>query len=71
MKLYVSHPTQEQRILDLAKRRGSRGFFVYELITPQSRGGLGCAQYGARIWSLRKKGHNIVNKKPGYFVYEV
>jgi hypothetical protein len=30
--------------------------------------GLGIAQYNARIWALRKKGYNIVNKTPGHFV---
>lgn len=69
MKLYVSHPTQEQRILDLAKRRGSKGFFAYELAAPRPHG-LGILQYNSRVWGLRKKGYNIVNKKPGYFVYE-
>lgn len=70
MTTYYSEPTQEQKILKLAKTRGEDGFYVYELIAPTSRGGLGIAQYNARIWGLRKKGHNIVNKRPGYFVYE-
>ena len=65
--LYHRRPTQEKRILQLLKERGSSGAKVYELMAPKPQG-LGIAQYGARIWGLRKKGYNIVNKTPGHFV---
>ena len=66
---YRKRPTQEQRILSLLKERGDRGAYIYEFITPRPQG-LGIAQYNARIYGLREKGHNIVNKKPGHFVLE-
>ena len=37
---------------------------------PRNQGGLGIAQYNARIYGLREKGYNIINKKPGHFVLE-
>jgi len=64
---YEERPTQEQRILDLLRERGSSGAKVYELIAPRPDG-LGIAQYNSRIWGLRKKGHVIENKRPGHFV---
>ena len=60
--------TQEKRILRLLKERGENGVKVYELIMPNNQGGLGIAQYNARIWSLRQKGYNIKNIEPGHFV---
>jgi hypothetical protein len=36
-------------------------------MTPRPKG-LGIAQYNARIWKLRKIGHDIRNIKPGHFV---
>ena len=65
---YIYRPTQEQRILKLLQERGEDGVYVYELIAPQNKGGLGIAQYSARIYGLRSKGHNIVNVKRGQFV---
>ncbi len=67
--MYIKKPTQEQRILKLLKERGKEGVMVYEFMMPQPNG-LGIAQYNARVWSLRKKGYNIVNKRPGFFVLE-
>jgi len=64
---YIEKPTQEQRILDLLRLRGPEGVKVYELIAPRP-GGLGIAQYNARIWGLRKKGYVIENKVPGHFI---
>ena len=66
---YKERPTQEQRILDFLKARGERGVFVWEFMIPQPKG-LGIAQYSARIWGLRQKGHKIINTKPGHFVLE-
>lgn len=68
MNKYKEDLTQEERILDLLKERGSKGVFVWEFMMPRNRGGLGIAQYNARIWGLRKKGYNIVNEKPGHFI---
>lgn len=64
---YIKKPTQEQRILDFLRERGPAGAYVYEFMTPRPTG-LGIAQYSARIWGLRQKGHVIENKKPGWFV---
>lgn len=65
--MYREKPTQEQRILDLLRKRGEKGAFVYEFMMPRPNG-LGIAQYNARIWGLRKKGYVIDNKTPGHFV---
>jgi hypothetical protein len=64
---YIKNPTQEQRILDLLRERGSQGVMVYEFMMPRPNG-LGIAQYSARIWGLRKKGYDIRNTKPGHFI---
>jgi hypothetical protein len=61
--------TQENRILELLRERGQLGAYIYEFMTPNPNG-LGIAQYGARIYSLRRKGFNIINKQPGHFVLE-
>lgn len=68
MSNYIKKPTQEQRILELLRERGSAGIYVYEIMTPRPMGGLGIAQYTARIWGLRQKGHVIKNVKKGKFV---
>jgi hypothetical protein len=60
--------TQENRNLELLKNRGERGAEVWEFMMPRPAGGLGIAQYNARIYELRRKGYEIVNKKPGHFV---
>lgn len=65
--MYKEKPTQEQRILELLEERGSKGVMVWEFMLPRPQG-LGIAQYNARIWSLRKKGHDIKNMKPGHFI---
>lgn len=65
---YIPNTTQEGRILELLKERGDRGAYVYEFMIPRNQGGLGIAQYNARIYGLREKGFNIVNKEPGHFV---
>jgi hypothetical protein len=64
---YQPRPTQEGRILQLLKERGDRGVAVWEFMLPRPQG-LGVAQYGARIFSLRRKGYEIVNVEPGHFV---
>ena len=61
-------PTQEQRIYLLLKQRGEQGAYIWEFMTPRNKGGLGIAQYNARIWGLKKKGHNIINVAKGHFV---
>jgi len=61
--IYHKKLTQEQRILNLLRERGSRGAYVYEFMTPRPNG-LGIAQYNARIYGLREKGYVIENKKP-------
>jgi len=59
--------TQENRIIELLKERGTQGVYVYELQAPRPIG-LGIAQYNARIYGLRKKGHVIKSTTPGHFV---
>ena len=68
---YKEDLTQEQRILELLRERGSEDVEVWEFMLPRNRGGLGIAQYNARIWGLRQKGHIIENVKPGHFVLTV
>ena len=63
----VNKKSQEGRILELLKEKGDNGVFVYELIAPRPDG-LGIAQYNSRIYGLRKKGYDIINKEPGHFV---
>jgi hypothetical protein len=67
MTSYKSDKTQEERILDLLRERGSQGAMVYEFMMPRPNG-LGIAQYNARIYGLRQKGYEIVNKTPGHFI---
>lgn len=67
MTTYEKRPTQEQRILNLLRERGSQGAYVYEFMTPQPVGA-GIAQYNSRVWSLRQKGYVIENKNPGHFI---
>ncbi len=67
--MYKEKPTQEERILNLLRERGRVGVKVYEFMLPRPHG-QGIAQYNARIWGLRKKGYNIINKTPGHFVLE-
>lgn len=64
---YVKNDSQEGRILNLLRERGNAGAFVYEFMMPRP-GGLGIAQYSARIFGLRGKGYEIVNTHPGHFI---
>lgn len=64
---YIRKPTQEQRILDLLRERGDEGVAVYEFMMPRPYG-LGIAQYNARIYGLREKGHQVLSDKKGHFV---
>lgn len=64
---YKNEPTQEERILELLQERGEQGAYVYEFMMPRPNG-LGIAQYNSRVYGLRRKGYNIVNKEPGHFV---
>ena len=64
---YIKLNAQEQRILNLLREKGSQGAYVYEFTTSRPKG-LGVSQYNARIWGLRRKGHDIKNTTPGHFV---
>lgn len=68
MSEYIKNPTQEERIIDLLRKRGKQGAYVYEFMTPRNIGGLGISQYNARILGLRAKGYIIENVVPGHFV---
>jgi hypothetical protein len=65
--MYQKRPTQEDRILQLLEERGEAGAYVYEFMAPRPNG-LGIAQYNARVYGLRKRGFDIINKSPGHFV---
>jgi len=58
--------SQQKRIKILLEWRGEAGAFVYELNAPRP-GGLGIAQYNARIFELRKEGLDITDDN-GHFV---
>ena len=63
--MYKEDLTQEGRILSLLKERGSAGVYAWEI--PAT---LHILQYNARIFGLRRKGYNIVNKERGHFVLQ-
>ena len=65
--MYKENLTQEERILQLLEDRGEQGAMVWEFMLPRNKGGLGIAQYNARIYGLRKKGHDIKSDKKGKF----
>ena len=57
--------TQANSILEYLKDH-REGAYVYELIAPRPNG-LGCAQYNASIYELRRKGYDIRNDRIGHF----
>lgn len=57
--------SQKNNILEYL-RNHREGAYVYELIAPRPHG-LGVAQYNARIYELRRDGHDIRNDFPGHF----
>jgi hypothetical protein len=67
--MYESRTTQESQILDLLTERKGSGVFAFELAEPKPRG-CGILQYNARIYGLRKKGHNIVSDTKGHFILQ-
>jgi len=67
MTSYKSDKTQEERILDLLRSSGAQGAYVYDFMMPRPQG-LGIAQYNARVYGLRQKGYEIINKTPGHFI---
>jgi hypothetical protein len=67
MTTYIKDTTQEGRILKLLRDRGNMGAKAYEFASPRPLG-LGVMQYNARIYGLRHKGYQIINKEPGHFV---
>lgn len=62
--IFRKHKTQEQRVWELLKKRGSDGAYNYELNRIAFR-------YGALIHIWRKDGHKIVTDqvKRGVFKY--
>jgi hypothetical protein len=62
---YQDRPTQEQKLLEMLRLRGSYGVYAWEIIKD-----LNILQYNARVFGLRRKGYKIVNKKPGLFVLQ-
>lgn len=64
MSDYKPNQTQEERILELLRERGHRGVYAWEIPAQ-----LHILQYNARVFGLRKKGHEIINNK-GLFVLQ-
>lgn len=62
---YQPNKTQEQKILDLLKERGSSGVRAWEIPT-----NLHILQYNSRIFGLRAKGFNIINKDNTFYLIE-
>lgn len=62
---YKEKKTQEVRILDLLRERGSSGVKAWEIPTA-----LHILQYNSRVWSLRQKGFNIINKDNTFYLIE-
>jgi lysozyme family protein len=62
---YIEKKTQEQRILDLLRERGSSGVMAWEI--PAN---LHILQYNARVYGLRKKGYDIRNKDGKFYLIE-
>ena len=67
--MYEQRTTQENQILDLLGERKGMGAYSYELAKPKPDG-CGVLQYNARIYGLRKKGHNIVSDFKGHFILQ-
>lgn len=63
MTTYTRRPTQEKRILSFLRERGEQGVFAWEITN-----NLHILQYNSRIFGLRRKGFNIINKEVGHFV---
>lgn len=63
MNGHEKRPTQEERILQLLRERGTQGVKSWEI--PND---LHILQYNARIFGLRNKGHNIVNKNDTFYL---
>lgn len=62
---YIKNGTQEQKILELLKQRGSQGVWAWEI--PAN---LHILQYNARVFGLRRKGYDIVNQKGKFLLIE-
>ncbi len=65
----IHKQTQTDRILELLRERGNAGIPVWEMIAPRPQG-LGVAQYNARVYELRQKGYEIVNKDNTFYLIE-
>lgn len=63
MNGYLKNPTQEEKILSFLQERGEKGVFAWEITD-----NLKILQYNARIFGLRKKGYNIINKEKCHFI---
>jgi hypothetical protein len=58
MTTYIPNKTQEGRILELLRQRGSAGVYSWEITND-----LHILQYNARVFGLRHKGFEIKNTK--------
>ena len=71
MTTLIKNPTQKQSLLLALKTAGSFGLPVWKIIMPRSQGGLGIAQYGARVYELRHDDHlNIINRNDTFYLVE-
>lgn len=62
---YQPRKTQEQKILDLLRERAGAGVKAWEIPT-----NLHILQYNSRVWGLRRKGFNIINKDNTFYLIE-
>jgi hypothetical protein len=67
--MYEKRTTQESQILDLLTERRGSGVYAFELAEPKPRG-CGILQYNARIYGLRRRGHNIISDIKGHFILQ-
>ena len=63
--MYKPDKTQEERILELLRERGAAGVMAWEI--PAT---LHILQYNARVFGLRAKGYDIVNKDGRFYLFE-
>jgi hypothetical protein len=67
---YIENNTQEGRILRRLREAGRQGVPAYEFAMPRPQGGEGILQYNARVFGLRNKGFNIINKDSVFYLVE-
>lgn len=67
---YIENNTQEARILRKLREARGQGVPAFWFAMPRPQGGEGILQYNARVFGLRKKGYNIINKNSVFYLVE-